>query len=295
MKQSFRAWLPCVANGQRKVRRRIWRKNQLKLNHRNQKQLAKDTAELRSADTRSSCRGRLGNGLYKLLPSRPMRLLSHLEMGSRVHQGQLKARDWTQAYPFLQVYNKQTNKQTNKSEVPEQKIYAQAAGGISRVAIAPMAYPDRKFDEEEVALLKRLVKGRILDLVRGTKAPIFQGTSDRDGTVIFNCADVETVERLKSLTTVLTIQEGLQLRALGVDELPKRHRVVVHVEDRKMSVKETLELLDRQNKGLATSEWIVVRGNESRDSTSAHFAALIGDRLLEELKALNFKPYCGLG
>jgi hypothetical protein len=142
---------------------------------------------------------------------------------------------------------------------------------------------------------KDLVKGRILDLVRGTKAPIFQGTSDRDSAIIFNCADVETVEWLKSLTTVLSIKEGLQLRALGVDELPKCHRVVVHMEDPEMSVKVKLELLDRQNKGLASSEWIIVRGSESRNATSAHFAALIDDRPLEELKALNFKPYCRLG
>jgi hypothetical protein len=151
------------------------------------------------------------------------------------------------------VYKKQ-----KKPKVPEQRTYAQVAAGINRVATVPMAYPDRKFDEEEVALLKESVKGRILDLVKDTKAPIFQGTSDRDGAVIFNCADVETVEWLKSLTTVLMIKEGV-LRAVGVDELPKRHRVVVHVEDPEMSVKETLELLDRQNKGLGTSEWIVVR------------------------------------
>jgi hypothetical protein len=92
--------------------------------------------------------------------------------------------------------------QIKKPKVPEQKTYAQVAAGISRVAIVPMAYPDRKFDEDEVALLKRLVKGRILDLVRGTKAPNFQDTSDRDGAVIFNCADVETVEWLKSLTSL---------------------------------------------------------------------------------------------
>jgi hypothetical protein len=104
---------------------------------------------------------------------------------------------------------------TKKPKVPEQKIYAQVAGGISRVAIVPMAYPGRKFDVKEVALLKGLMKGRILDLVKGTKAPIIQGTSDRDGAVIFNCADVQNVEWLKSLTTVLTIREGLQLRALG--------------------------------------------------------------------------------
>jgi hypothetical protein len=184
---------------------------------------------------------------------------------------------------------------TKKPKVPEQRTYAQAAAGINRVAIVPMAYPDRRFDEEEVALLKESVKGHILDLVMGTKAPIFQGTSDRDGAVIFNCADVETVEWLKSLTTVLTIKEGLQLRAVGVNELPKCHRIVVHVEDPKMSVKETLDLLDRQNKGLASSGWIVVRGSKSRDTTNTHFAALIGDRPLQELKALNFKPYCGLG
>jgi hypothetical protein len=48
---------------------------------------------------------------------------------------------------------------TTKPKVPVQKTYAQAAAGISRVAIVPMAYPDRKFDEEEVALLKRFGEG----------------------------------------------------------------------------------------------------------------------------------------
>jgi hypothetical protein len=62
------------------------------------------------------------------------------------------------------------------------------------------------------ALLKRSLKGRSLDLVNGTKAPISQSTSDRDGAVLYNCVDVETVEWLKSITTVLTIKEGIQLR-----------------------------------------------------------------------------------
>jgi hypothetical protein len=220
MKQSFRAWLPCVAKGLRKARWRTWGKSQLRLNHRNHQQPATDIAELQGADKSSSS---------------------------------------TPSPSGVQI--------TKKPNVPEQRTYAQAAAGISRVAIVQMAYPDRKFDEEEVALLKRLVKKRVPNLGGGTKAPIFQGTSDRDGAVIFNCADVETVEWLKSLTTVL--------------------------EDPEMSVKETLELLDRQNKGLATSEWIVVRGSDSRDVTSAHFAAWIGDRPLEELKVLSFKPYCG--
>ena len=93
-----------------------------------------------------------------------MQLLSHLEMWSRVHQGQLNARDWTQAYPVLQVYNKQ-----KKPKVPEQKTYAQAAAGISRVAIVPMAYPDRRLDVEEVVVTwSRVLKPR------SSKAPLIE-------------------------------------------------------------------------------------------------------------------------
>ena len=46
--------------------------------------------------------------------------------------------------------------------------------------------------------------------------------------------------------------------------------------------------------GLACGKWVVVRDSESRDAMSAYFAALIGGRPLVALKALNFKPYCGL-
>ncbi|XP_077270928.1 uncharacterized protein LOC143902091 [Temnothorax americanus] len=48
------------------------------------------------------------------------------------------------------------------------------------------------------------------------------------------------------------------------------------------------------NKGLQAADWVVARGSESRDATSTHFAALIGEGTLSALKALNFKPFCGL-
>ena len=67
----------------------------------------------------------------------------------------------------------------------------------------------------------------------------------------------------------------------------------MHVEDPEMSVKETLELPDRQNKGLASGEWVVVRGSESRDATSAHFATLMGDRLLEAQGPSTTSPIAG--
>jgi hypothetical protein len=69
--------------------------------------------------------------------------------------------------------------QKKRPKVPEQRTYAQATSNLIRVAIVPMAYPDRNFEDEEIVLLKRSIKGRILDLVKGTTAPIFQ-----DGAVL---------------------------------------------------------------------------------------------------------------
>jgi hypothetical protein len=70
---------------------------------------------------------------------------------------------------------------------------------------------------------------------------------------------------------------------------------VVHVEDPDMTVKESLVLLDRQNEGLDTDDWVIARGSKSRDAANSHFTALIGDGPLEVLKAVSFKPYLGLG
>ena len=59
--------------------------------------------------------------------------------------------------------------QTKKPKVPEQKTYAQAAAGISRVAIVPMAYPDRRLDVEEVVVTwSRVLKPR------SSKAPLIE-------------------------------------------------------------------------------------------------------------------------
>ena len=175
----------------------------------------------------------------------------------------------------------------------DQRTFAQATSGLARVAMVPMEYPERKLDDKEAVLLREKVKEGILGIAKGTKAPTFKGTADRDGAVIFNCTDAETEGWLRSLTSVLEIN-GVRLRAVQLDELPRRHRVVVHVEDPRMPVKEAIELLDRQNEGLQAADWVVARGSESRDATSTHFAALIGEGALSALKALNFKLFCGL-
>ena len=78
------------------------------------------------------------------------------------------------------------------------------------------------------------------------------------------------------------------------DELPKRHRVVIHVDDLDQTAEESIKFLSRQNAGLDAGEWLVVKGSESGDAKSSHFAAMIPEQSLAVLRTCNFRPHCGL-
>jgi Na+-transporting NADH:ubiquinone oxidoreductase subunit NqrA len=63
---------------------------------------------------------------------------------------------------------------------------------LVRVAVILLASNDRKLDCSEVDLNKKLIKGHILDFVKGSNTPVFKGVFKRNGTVIFNPAYKET-------------------------------------------------------------------------------------------------------
>jgi len=171
--------------------------------------------------------------------------------------------------------------------------YAQTKG-IIRMALVPEGYPDRKLGDGEVGETRKLIRGCILELPEGTLAPTFTGTWIRNGAIFFGCTNQQSADWLKSLSGKLRVEDS-PLRVLSADELFKRHRVVVHVEESDLAAEETIKLLDRQNTGLAAGEWVVIRESESRDAKSAHFAAFVSKSSLEALKNCGFKPFCGLG
>jgi len=162
------------------------------------------------------------------------------------------------------------------------------------MALILEGYRDKKLGTDETGEVRRLVSRRILTLPDDAPAPTFTGSWERDGAFVFCCANEGLADWLKSLSGEIKIR-GVPLRALPADELPKRYRVVVHVEEPDLTVEETIKLLDRQNTGLAAGEWVVIRGSASKDAKSAYFAALVGDASLEALKACGLKPSCRLG
>lgn len=173
--------------------------------------------------------------------------------------------------------------------------YAQATKGIIRMALAPEGYPEKRLSVDEAAEIRKLIRTRILGLSEDAMAPTFIGTWVTDGALIVSCANKESEEWLRSHSSDWKIRET-PLRVLAAGELPKRHRVVIHVEEPDIEVEEALRLLSQQNTGLATREWVVVRGSRSRDALGcAHFACLIGDSSLGALKNCGLRPFCGLG
>lgn len=72
----------------------------------------------------------------------------------------------------------------------------------------------------------------------------------------------------------------------------KHHRVVVRVEE-DVTVQKVTALMDRQNTGLNSKTWILVKGSEKKETTSSHFAALVDGKAMQALKACNYRLHCG--
>ncbi|EFN70505.1 hypothetical protein EAG_05614 [Camponotus floridanus] len=185
-----------------------------------------------------------------------------------------------------------TDIQGKRPKISDQESYAPK--GFVTLALTLEGYPDKRLGVGECSIIRKLIRERILELSEDTKAPTFSGSWERDGALVFTCVDEQSGDWLKNLSSDLKLGEN-SLCVLSVDELPKRHRVMVHVEESDVSAEEALKLLGKQNTGLATNDWIVIKESESRDATNTHFACLIRDPSLETLKACNFKPFCGLG
>jgi len=63
------------------------------------------------------------------------------------------------------------------------------------MALVPEGYPNRKLDDDEVGVSRKLIRGHILGLPESpyNTGPTFTGTWVRDGTIVFGCTNQESV------------------------------------------------------------------------------------------------------
>lgn len=179
-----------------------------------------------------------------------------------------------------------------ESEVNETSNSNVAVTDFFEMAIVPKEYPERKLNSNEVSVVRRLVLEHILSMSKKAcaKFPRFHSNTERNGLIIFNCANKETCEWLSNLTPKLTLDDGIQLCIVNIDKLSKYHRAIIYVDDSTIT-KDLLYFLEKQNEGLITNDWIFFPNSRDAKNRSIVY---FGDTSLEILKALEFRPFCGL-
>ena len=123
--------------------------------------------------------------------------------------------------------DKLSSKKVKSSSTDQYKTYSDAASAVFGVAVVRTNKPDIKVDAELEVQLRREVRPAILAIEAGAKPHNFICTYMRVLTLVFACADEATSIWLRALVGEMRI-DGKGLRALGVGDLTKRHRVVLH-------------------------------------------------------------------
>jgi len=76
------------------------------------------------------------------------------------------------------------------------------------VALVTEDYPENKLDSSEVNESRKLIMRRILDLPEDRFGSAFTGTWKRNGAVIINCVNQQSVAWLKSQSVEFNIIDG---------------------------------------------------------------------------------------
>lgn len=119
-------------------------------------------------------------------------------------ENQTKALEHLRSDP--KIPSPSANHQGKRPKVNDQRTYAQVTARLVKVALVPLAYPNKELDCK-VTLVKKLIMGHILDLLKGTKAPLFERNSKRASAIIFNCVmDWQMAEKPKTCLRMGGIQ-----------------------------------------------------------------------------------------
>ncbi|XP_067212043.1 uncharacterized protein [Linepithema humile] len=175
----------------------------------------------------------------------------------------------------------------------DQNLSVKTVNNTITMALILEGFPEKRLDANDVSIIRKNITRRILDLDNDIKAPTFTGMWNNNGAVFIHCVDEYSKDWLEKMSRELNIR-GVSVHMLPAEDMVKRHRVVVRVTDPEISADEVLKLFDRQNEGLGAKGWIVSKNSERRDALRTHFIASISNSSVEVLKALNFKPYCGV-
>lgn len=174
-----------------------------------------------------------------------------------------------------------SNASVLRENAPIAPSFKQALEG-KKIGIFSVNYPEDSLTTEQMNMVQEAILMKIIDLDEGSIKPKFLGTTFKAGWLTINCANEDTANWLKQSIGSITPWEGARLKA--AEDLPKAVKINAFfpnsAEDNNEKI---LKLVGKQNDGLKTSQWRVLK--RTQEGVSAHLTLSIDKSSQDVLKA----------
>ncbi|XP_049770334.1 uncharacterized protein LOC126108976 [Schistocerca cancellata] len=165
-----------------------------------------------------------------------------------------------------------------------------------RLAVVLEGFPDNKMTEKQA----EVVEAALVESINPSdqEEPIqFSATQYENGALVFTCVNKETKSWLQKKVNKLVPWPGARL-AVGQAETTltgTRYVLWVMKEMVKKSSQQILDLFQKQNKDISTTEWKVLRRVRESDIKATRLAVWVDDKSSDHLKKQNYKLFLGFG
>ncbi|XP_049843157.1 uncharacterized protein LOC126294974 [Schistocerca gregaria] len=163
-----------------------------------------------------------------------------------------------------------------------------------RLAVVLEGFPNDKMTEEQAEVLETALIEKINPTEKGE--PIqFSETQYENGGLVFTCVNKATKAWLHSIVSKISPWSGAKLRVGQAEVTLKGTKFVLWVMMgmNKRTNRQILDLFQKQNEDLSTSEWKIIRRVAESDKKE-RLTLWVDDKSSEHLKAHNFKLFLGL-
>lgn len=168
-----------------------------------------------------------------------------------------------------------------------------ARGMKQWIAIVSSKFPTEWFTTEQREALETALESTMNNIPEGEFYPEFLDYYKRRGTMLMACNNDETVKWLIETVPKLKAYEGDQPKTVDANELPCYFKIEFLVPPSPDSLDVTLERINRQNQGVNTKGWYIIRQTETEKGIEV--IASIDADAYNHLKKLKFKLFLNFG
>lgn len=185
-----------------------------------------------------------------------------------------------------------------KEVVPQLNIWAEAklkvvdsittTKEISKL-IVPSKYPLAFLTMEQLNKLYADILKEIDKIPTGSFMPQFLNCSKERGALNFQCNNIPSAEWLRTTVPFLEDWKDSDIVIMDPIDVPQRSTLQLWIPGPAEEPDQVLERLERQNKGLKASEWILL--NRKLDDSGQKLFVTVDDSVLSELKKVDYNPF----